>query len=128
MKKGDTITSRRSFKDVFQNFQYVINNAIDDDDVKDFVMYGIRHMLSKDKNYLIGMAAGLILLMLFGNAFIRFVGFIVFITCVIIVGVDLMKFLSGEDKESFDEIKEETEIEQSSILEFVSDTINDKKK
>lgn len=126
MKKEDSVSGRTAAS-LYDNFQYVINNAIDDEDIKEFLIYGIKYVLIKNRYLLYGMGAGLIFMFL-GFQFLSFIGLVLFLIGLVYVGVEMVQFVSGDDKETFNEIKEDAGITQSSIVEYVTMTINKKKR
>ncbi|WP_121616667.1 hypothetical protein [Virgibacillus halodenitrificans] len=119
--------SKRTSKSLYRNFQYVVNNAIDNEDIKELLIYGIKYVLLKNRYFIYAMAAGLIL-MLLGFQHLSFIGLVVFLIGLVYVGVEMVQFVSGDDKETFNEIKEDAGIQQSSLIDYVDITINKKKK
>jgi hypothetical protein len=123
MKKVHSVSSR-TFKGLFDNFQYVVNNAIDDEDIKDFLLYGIKHILLKNRYLLYAMGVGLVMMVL---GFLSFIGLVLFLTGLVYIGIEMIQFVSGDDNKIFKEIKEEVGISQSNIIDYVKARVNQKK-
>jgi hypothetical protein len=123
MKKVHSVSSR-TFKGLFDNFQYVVNNAIDDEDIKDFLLYGIKHILLKNRYLLYAMGVGLVMMVL---GFLSFIGLVLFLTGLVYIGIEMIQFVSGDDNKIFKEIKEEVGISQSNIIDYVKAQVNQKK-
>lgn len=128
MKKSADNSVVINFKHLFGDFQFVLNTAIDNDDVKHFLMLGIKRILNKEKKYCVLNLVGLLLLI---TGVLRFVGLCVFLATLCYIGVQLTKFISGVDDQIFEEVKIEMEkqetIPQSSMTEYVKAQINKKK-
>lgn len=123
MKKVHSVSSR-TFKGLFDNFQYVVNNAIDDEDIKDFLLYGIKHILLNNRYLLYAMGVGLVMMVL---GFLSFIGLVLFLTGLVYIGIEMIQFVSGDDNKIFKEIKEEVGISQSNIIDYVKARVNQKK-
>lgn len=131
MKKANVEKSFSSrMKYIFGDFQFVVNTAIDDEDVKSFVVYGFKHILKRERNILFLVAGGVVALV-FLQGLIRFIGLCVFLGAISYIGVQMVKFVSGVDDEIFEEVKielnQEETIPQGSLTEYVNARINEKK-
>ncbi|MEX3625329.1 hypothetical protein [Viridibacillus arvi] len=129
MKKTNVSDSfSANLKHLFGDFQFVVNTAIDDEDIKQFLFRGFKHILIKEKKYLIGNVIGLILLL---SGVFKFFGLCIFLATLSYIGVQLVKFVSGTDEETFEEIKVELDqqdtIPQKSLTEYVNAQISKKK-
>lgn len=117
-------------KKTYTNFQFVVNTAIDDDDVKQFILYGFKHILKKEKYVLFVMTGGLFVL-LFLTGFLSFIGLCIFIAALSYIGVQMIKFVSGDDEEIFEDVKVELDqqeaIPQKNLTSYVTARINQKK-
>lgn len=131
MKKVNIENSFASkLKYIFGDFQFVVNTAIDDEDVKQFVMHGFKYILKRERLSLFITAAGLIAL-IFLSGLLRFLGLCVFIGAISYIGVQMVKFVSGVDDSVFEKIKVELDqedvIPQKSLTDYVTARINQKK-
>ena len=115
-------------KGKFGNFQFVINTAIDDEDVKQFILYGFKYILKQQKTTIIVNLIGLAMLIL---GIFPFLGLCVFLGTMCYVAIRMLNFVSGSDEHIFEEVKveldQEAAIPQKSLTEYVTARINQKK-
>lgn len=121
MKKEPKFSIQFDLKstEVFEKLQYIINNMIEDQDVRRFISHGIIYIFKKEIRFLMMMGLGAFLMMVH---FLSFLGLCLFLTGLTWIGVKSIKFLLGMDDETFEEIVielEETSIKQKTLLEFI---------